>query len=128
MFIWDQAEAISVSSAYSLKGVASREGPRRSLIVHYPEKEFFVSCIACASGSAQINGMVRANLITVALPALKAERRDIIREPVHGKYIAVLHVIAIGIMPAEQEFIRSVTVQIQKRKRDFLQQGGGILP
>lgn len=128
MFIWDQAEAISVSSAYSLKGVASREGPRRPLIVHYPEKEFFVSCIACASGSAQINGMVRANLITVALPALKAERRDIIREPVHGKYIAVLHVIAIGIMPAEQEFIRSVTVQIQKRKRDFLQQGGGILP
>lgn len=102
--------------------------PRRSLIVHYPEKEFFVSCIACASGSAQINGMVRANLITVALPALKAERRDIIREPVHGKYIAVLHVIAIGIMPADQEFIRSVTVQIQKRKRDFLQQGGGILP
>lgn len=107
----------------------SQEGPvNRSLIVHYPEKEFFVSCIACASGSAQINGMVRANLITAALPALKAERRDIIREPVHGKYIAVLHVIAIGIMPAEQEFIRSVTVQIQKRKRDFLQQGGGILP
>lgn len=96
--------------------------------MHYPEKEFFVSCIACASGSAQINGMVRANLITVALPALKAERRDIIREPVHSKYIAVLHVIAIGIMPAEQEFIRSVTVQIQKRKRDFLQRGGGILP
>ena len=83
---------------------------------------------ACASGSAQINGMVGANLITVALPALKAERRDIIREPVHGKYIAVLHVIAIGIMPAEQEFIRSITVQIQKRKRDFLQRGGGILP
>lgn len=107
----------------------SQEGPvNRSIIVHYPEKEFFVSCIACASGSAQINGMVRANLITVALPALKAERRDIIREPVHGKYIAVLHVIAIGIMPAEQEFIRSITVQIQKRKRDFLQQGGGILP
>lgn len=103
-------------------------GSQESLIVHYPEKEFFVSCIACASGSAQINGMVRANLITVALPALKAERRDIIREPVHGKYIAVLHVIAIGIMPAEQEFIRSITVQIQKRKRDFLQQDGGILP
>ena len=59
MFIWDQAEAISVSSAYSLKGVASREGPKKALIVHYPEKEFFVSCIACASGSAQINGMVR---------------------------------------------------------------------
>ena len=133
LFIWDQAEAISVSSAYSLTGVASREGSQegpvnRSSIVHYPEMEFLVSCIACASGSAQINGMVRANLITVALPALKAERREIIREPVHGKYIAVLHVIAIGIMPAEQEFIRSVTVQIQKRKRDFLQQGGGILP
>ena len=38
----------------------SQEGPvNRSLIVHYPEKEFFVSCIACASGSAQIKGMVR---------------------------------------------------------------------
>lgn len=29
LFIWDQAEAISVSSAYSLKGVASREGPKK---------------------------------------------------------------------------------------------------
>lgn len=30
LFIWDQAEAISVSSAYSLKGVASREGPKKA--------------------------------------------------------------------------------------------------
>lgn len=38
----------------------SQEGPvNRFLIVHYPEKKFFVSCIACASGFAQINGMVR---------------------------------------------------------------------